>query len=406
MVKSQIFNYNQDGFLCWNGQDLRALSAKYDRPIYLYDLNFVKNRVQLYKKSLSTCGGTRQNIFYALKANHYSPILQIFKNEGVGIDVVSGGELELAMKEGFRPEQIIFSGVGKTAQEIKAAINAQIRQINVESSSELKRISSMTKDLNKSIEVVFRLNPDVDVKTHPYIATGFRDNKFGMNVESLPELIQIVSENELLKFKGFSIHIGSQLLELGDFAEALRKLKSIVAQASGLGLKIERLDLGGGLGIDYHSQNIQEESRLLQEYSALIKNEFGDFSGELQFEPGRWLVGHAGVLVAQVQYLKNNGFKDFVILDSGMNHLMRPTLYSAHHSIWPLKSRPTMKTYDFVGPICESGDFLAKARNCSQIQENDIVLIADVGAYGYTMSNSYNLHSLPQQSELPEFLRP
>lgn len=388
----------KDGELYFNNKGLGALAKVYERPTYYYDVSLVSQRADLYSNVLYQNGHKNDKIFYALKANSYSAVLSGIHRSGMGVDVVSGGEIRIAMTNGFSPAEIIFSGVGKTVDEIAMSLDLGIRQINVESVSELKRIVTLAEQKKRHISVVFRINPDVDVQTHPYIATGFRDNKFGMSQTDLPELFQIVKKSTYVKWQGISIHIGSQILELKNLDEAFSKTRKLVDSLNSQGHQVHRCDLGGGLGIFYDKQNFQTEESLLLDYGKLVSQYFGDLGCERQFEPGRWIVAHAGFLLCQVQYIKNNGYKTFVILDSGMNHLLRPSLYGAYHEIYPLIERAGHAEYEFVGPICESGDFIAKQRKSSFLQEGDFVVIADTGAYGFTMANHYNAHLLPIQA--------
>lgn len=395
----KLWNY-QEHKLFFNEKSVELLSQKYLRPTYCYDTSVVADRARQYQDMVKSAGVATDRVFYALKANAFSAVLGKLRKESIGLDVVSGGEIRVALTNGFSPAEIIFSGVGKTVEEIELALDLGIRQINVESVSELKRIAKLADLHKRNISVVFRINPDVDVKTHPYIATGFRDNKFGMNESDLPELFTIVKSCAFLKWQGLSIHIGSQILDLQNLEEAFIKTKALVDKLNAQGMTVRRCDLGGGLGIFYDRQDLQLESHLLKSYGALVNKYFGTIDCERQYEPGRWLVAHAGFLLAQVQYIKFNGYKRFVVLDSGMNHLLRPALYQAHHEIYPLIQRETQVEYDFVGPICESGDFLAKSRKCSELHEGDYVAIADAGAYGFTMASHYNAHALPKQIEI------
>ncbi len=375
---------------------IKSFTQSYQGPTYIYDLPSVTHRLKQMQSELKNV-----HIFYAMKANSHPEILSLMASQGIGADVVSLGEIRRAMQSGFAAENIIYSGVGKTRHEIKTALELGISQINVESLPELVRIVEIAKSLQKKAAIALRLNPDVDIKTHPYIATGLKDNKFGMELSLLPNLKKIISENkEHIQFRGISLHLGSQMLEFAGFAEALEKLKNVFLELKAEFPEINAFDIGGGLGVFYEKQDLQSESVLLKQYSEIVFNVLKplcDQGVNLQTEPGRWLVAHSGVLLTQVQYIKETNHKTFVIVDSGMNHLMRPSLYDAHHGIWSVIETDEKVQADLVGPICESGDFFAKDRHMPKLQADDFIVIADTGAYGYSMANHYNLHDLPRE---------
>ncbi|WP_413587516.1 diaminopimelate decarboxylase [Bdellovibrio sp. HCB274] len=372
-------------------KNLMSLCANYIRPIYVYDLAFITQR---FKQLATALDGVR--LYFAVKANPNPQVLQCLKLAGAGADVVSLGEIKRALESGFLPEDIVYSGVGKTRHEITEALKLGVLQINVESLPELERIGQIAQELGKKASVALRLNPDVSIQTHPYIATGLRDNKFGMELGLLPELSQCLKRYAgSLELVGVSLHLGSQMLEFSGYQEALTKLK-----ASFLNLKkdfptLRRFDFGGGLGVVYEKSELDLEARLLNEYAGITKGILADLNCELQSEPGRWLVAHAGVLLCQVQYVKKTSAKTFVIVDSGMNHLIRPSLYEAEHRILPLLKNPESITCDVVGPICESSDFFLKDYSMPVVKEGDFVAILDAGAYGYSMASTYNLQELP-----------
>lgn len=372
-------------------KDLVSLCANYMRPIYVYDLDFIAQRYQALSKALH---GVR--LFYAMKANPNFEVLQKFKSLGAGADVVSLGEIKRALESGFTPGDIVYSGVGKTRHEISEALRLGIYQINVESLPELERIGTLAKTMGMKASVALRLNPDIDIKTHPYIATGLKDNKFGMELSLIPALTRCLkSYPESLELVGVSLHLGSQMLEFSGYQEALNRLKAVYIGLQKDFSTLKRFDFGGGLGIFYDRLDLELEQSLLNDYSKITLETLGDLQCELQSEPGRWLVGHAGVLISEVQYVKETSAKKFVILDAGMNHLIRPTLYEADHLILPLiKKEGSIKT-DIVGPICESSDFFAKDRTLTAVGQGDFVAIMDTGAYGYSMSSVYNLQELP-----------
>lgn len=402
------WSYNPKGELQWRGHSVVDVlrDQAYSKPIYFYDLAYVQSRAKFFKEQAPHGA----EIFYAMKANSHPEVLRTLDAASIGMDVVSLGEIELAVKAGVLPSKIIFSGVGKTKHEITEAIKLQVRQINVESLPELERIANIAQKLKSKVSVVLRVNPDVNVTTHPYIATGFRDNKFGIDQQQLEQAVQILKSNSFVEFKGFSQHIGSQIFNVSDFAEAFSKMMILEKQFRQQGLASEVLDVGGGLGIFYDQDNEEQEQELCIQYmkslmavveSSHLKTEVQNRSVRIQFEPGRWLVGHAGFLLSQVQYVKSTAYKNFLILDTGMHHLMRPCLYEAYHEILPVVLRSAKETYDVVGPICESSDFLARDRQMTQTHPEDFVVIADCGAYGYSMASNYNAHQLPEERLWP-----
>lgn len=388
------------GFLLFGHRPgkLSQFIKNYSRPCYIYDLAIIEDR---FKKMQSKLRGVQ--LFYAMKANSNLVILRLLKRLDAKIDVVSSGEIKRAFAAGFFPEDIVYSGVGKTVSDIEFALSQRIYQINVESLPELKRISEVAKRLQVKANISLRLNPNISIDTHPYIATGLHENKFGIELSSLSEIkLLLKNQIEWLELRGISLHLGSQMKEFSGFKEALQILKREY-----LNLKVdfptmERFDFGGGLGIDYESLNLQAEEQYLQNYSQLIFAELGDLNCELQSEPGRWIVARSGILLTQIQYVKKTPYRTFIIVDSGMNHLLRPALYQAHHNILTYRQDRIGKAelFDVVGPICESADFFAKDCQLNFCQQDEFLVIADVGAYGYSMANIYNLQDLPEEKFL------
>lgn len=376
---------------------LMELAQKVATPFYIYDLDGVKERLDLLKES--TKGPKPVSIFYAVKANTEKRLLQFVASQGVGADVVSGGELLAALEAGFPAERIIFSGVGKSVSEIELALTKKIRQINVESPQELERIGQLATGLKLKAPVAFRMNPDVNPQTHPYITTGFRENKFGMDESFLPELEKILKDHPSLELVGLTQHIGSQLLELDSFKEAAAKVTATFQQLQEKGYPLKTIDLGGGIGIDYTSGDEAEEKERLKAYGQIAAQTAQELGCEVLLEPGRSIVGRAGALICEVEYLKNTGTKNFAVVNTGMHHLLRPALYQAHHRILPLveKTEPPLVVYDVVGPICESSDFLGRDRPFHSLEQGDFLAIADCGAYGMSMASTYNLHALPEE---------
>lgn len=370
---------------------LLPLVSNYMRPIYVYDLDFIGQRYRAMATALKSV-----RLYYAMKANSNPGVLQILRSLGAGADVVSLGEIKRALEAGFQPLDIVYSGVGKTRHEISEALKLGILQINVESLPELERIGKIARELGKKAQVALRLNPDVDIKTHPYIATGLKDNKFGMELSLIPALTEVLKTYaDVIELAGVSLHLGSQMLEFSGYQEALQKLKHVYLDLKKEFPTLRRFDFGGGLGIFYDRADLELEHSLLKEYAKITLDTLGDLQCELQSEPGRWLVAHCGALLTQVQYLKETSAKTFVIVDAGMNHLIRPSLYEASHRIEPLKRNSEAMVVDIVGPICESSDFFAKERSLPKVQEGDFLAILDSGAYGYSMASVYNLQELP-----------
>lgn len=392
-MKPQSLQYI-DQELCFEGRatPISQWLGIYHRPTYIYDLKLIRARVEEFKKALPPV-----RIHYAMKANAHIKILKALKEAGLHVDVVSAGEIKHALASGFEPSDVIFSGVGKTKQEIRYALELGIYQMNVESLPELERIGKIAKQLGKKAAVSLRINPDIDIGTHPYIATGLRENKFGIDLSSIPEAIVLLqAHRDSLNLVGLSFHLGSQMTDPSIIRKAFKDLKPVYDDLKSKFTSVRRLDFGGGLGIHY-KENQGPEDEILNSYAQIIHQEAKAFGAELQCEPGRWLVAHAGIYITQVQYIKKTQYKNFLIVDGGMNHLIRPSLYNAHHEVYPVrlqKDRPQIN-YDIVGPICESSDFLAKDRMLQEMHPDEFIAIADTGAYGAVMASHYNMHDLP-----------
>jgi diaminopimelate decarboxylase len=373
---------------------LRDFTQGYSRPTYIYDIDIIRTRFQKMKKALNGVG-----IYYAMKANSNLELLKVLKSEGSKIDVVSGGEIDRALQAGFTPDDIVFSGVGKTVRDLSRAMELSIYQINVESIPELLRIIELAGAKNSKVAIALRLNPNISIDTHPYIATGLHENKFGIELSVLPEIQKILqTHNDRIELRALSLHLGSQMLEFSGLREALRILKPVYKDLQIKFPSLQRFDFGGGLGINYETTDLFKEQQDLDSYAKVIFEELSDLKAELQTEPGRWIVAHAGVLLTQVQYVKETPYRTFLVLDSGMNHLIRPALYQAEHQILPLNICGSgRKAYDVVGPICESADFFAKNRELNEAQQNDFLVLADTGAYGFSMASVYNLQDLPEE---------
>jgi len=371
---------------------LREIAQKVGTPCYVYSHRTLERHFNVFAQALE---GIPHLICYSMKANSNRSILQIFLQRGGGLDIVSGGELYRAMQAGAAPQKIVFSGVGKTEAEIAMALQADILMFNVESEGELERIQYVAAQQGIKARVALRVNPDIDPKTHPYIATGLKKSKFGIAINDALRLFEKAKTLSHIAVHGVDCHIGSQITELDPFVDALHKLKELIHDLrSQYQLPIRYLDLGGGLGIPYQDETPPHPD----EYAARIREETQGLDCTLIFEPGRVLVGNAGLLLTEVQYLKRHEEKTFVIVDSGMNHLIRPALYQAWQGIQPVKPREgTPSVVDVVGPICESGDFFALDRVLSPVEPGDLLAVMSSGAYGYSMSSQYNSYPRPAE---------
>ena len=383
---------------------LEELCLREGQPFYLYDLDGILSRLKVFRESFSGLQN-KLSIHYAMKANSNRHIIRAFHRMGVGLDVVSGGEIRHGLNCGFKGGDMVFSGVGKTISEIELALKENVKQINVESVEELKRIADLAHRLGLKAPIALRLNPDVNPQTHPYIRTGFKENKFGVDSHLLPEVRRILKDNKsTLNLKGLTIHVGSQIRNIAPIIDAIETVKTIYFDFCERGYNLTTMDIGGGLGINYHGEGEDMESdlALIKEYGEKVSEIFDDWSCEVLCEPGRVLVGPFGFLFGEVQYVKRTPYKNFIILNTGMHHLMRPCLYQAHHRIEKLRAvekerRPICELYDIVGPICESSDVLGFDRYLSEISQGDYMMICDVGAYGFSMANNYNHHDLPRE---------
>ena len=376
------FKYHDNVLYC---EDLpvQEIAAKIGTPFYLYSHATLKRHFQVFSEAFE---GVPKLICYSAKANTNLAVLKLFADLGCGLDIVSGGELYRGLRAGFSPDRIVYSGVGKTVDEIDYALNTGILMFNVESLAELEQINRRAAKLKKRAPVSIRVNPDVDPKTHPYTATGLKKNKFGIGFDAAIESYRVAGELEHIEIAGVDCHIGSQITEAGPFQDAMKNLKGLINELKSMGINIRYLDMGGGLGITY----ADETPPSLGEYAGAIITQLKDIELQLILEPGRVLVGNAGVLVTEVLYRKSGEVKDFVIVDAGMNDLLRPTLYNAFHAIEPVvNSRKDLIIADVVGPICESGDFLAIDRSISDVQSGDLMAVMSAGAYGYVMSSNY-----------------
>ncbi|MBJ6726175.1 diaminopimelate decarboxylase [Geomesophilobacter sediminis] len=371
---------------------VKDIVASVGSPVYIYSRATLVRHFKAMDDAFATLPHT---ICYSVKANSNLAVLRTFINLGGGVDIVSGGELYRALQAGADPAQIVYSGVGKRDDEIEYALHTGILMFNVESEQELERIDVIAGRLGKRAGIAIRVNPDVDPETHPYITTGLKKAKFGINIERALEQYGRAKEMANLEILGVDCHIGSQLTKVSPFVDAIRKLKRLISGVREMGIDLKYLDLGGGLGIQYHD----EDPPLPSDYGTSITEETQDLGLHLIFEPGRNLVGNAGILVGTCLYTKRGEEKNFVIVDAGMNDLARPALYGSFHGVQAVqKNQDGVVTADIVGPICESGDFLAKDREVPNFKVGDLVAFMSAGAYGFTMSSNYN--SRPRVAEV------
>ena len=382
MAQTSFIHSNQ-GSLFAEAVSLETIADQFGTPTYVYSKNTLIQTFESFKKGLIK---TDHLICFAVKANSNIAILNLFASLGAGFDIVSGGELERVIYAGGDPQKIVFSGVGKTASEIEAALKANILCFNVESRSELLRIEEVAKKINIKAPISIRVNPDVDAKTHPYISTGLKDNKFGVDFNQALTLYLEAKNMSQIEIKGIDCHIGSQITELKPFVDALERVLSLVDQLKKNDIHLSHIDIGGGIGICYQNESPPDFEIYTKEILSKIQN----LNVKIIFEPGRALVGNAGILLSKVEYLKQNDVKHFAIIDAAMNDLMRPTLYDAYHDIKIVREHDTKsQSFDVVGPVCESGDFIAKNRSL-KLKENDLICIMSAGAYGMSMSSNYN----------------
>ena len=367
---------------------LTNIAKKYGTPSYCYSYSQLKKNINLFKKNFKTFSPL---ICFAVKSNTNVSIIQEIKKFGLGADVVSLGELMMALKAGIKPNKIVFSGVGKTSVEISFAIEKNILLINAESLSEIKEINKIAKSKNKKVRVGVRLNPNTDAKTLSQISTGKKENKFGVNKNTFYKIINYCKKSKNIDLKCLSVHIGSQILDHKPYEKMLEAISQILSKTN---YNFEFIDLGGGMGITYSDKN----KRLnYKKYNFAILKFLNKHKVKIIFEPGRSIIGDTGILVTKVIYIKNSGKKKFIILDAAMNDLMRPALYGALHRTLPVikSSKISKKLYEFVGPICESTDKFITLKKFQELKEKDLVAICDVGAYGMSLSSNYNLRPKP-----------
>ncbi|MEX0329508.1 MAG: diaminopimelate decarboxylase [Ruegeria sp.] len=387
----------RDGALFAEDVPISEIAAAVGTPFYVYSTATLLRHFKLFDDALE---GTDHLVCYAMKAASNQAILKTLAQAGAGMDVVSGGEYLRAKAAGVPGDKIVFSGVGKTAEEIRTALTGGIRQFNVESEPEMQVISAVAQELGVIAPITVRVNPDVDAKTHAKIATGKSENKFGIPISRASEVYALAASLPGLEVIGIDVHIGSQLSELEPFELAYNKVAELTERLRAEGHTIRRLDLGGGLGIPYTRSN--DAPPLPVEYGAMIKKTLGHLGCEIEIEPGRLIAGNAGLMVSKVIYVKSGEGRDFLILDGAMNDLIRPAMYEAHHDIVAVKEPAAgveQQPYDIVGPVCESGDTFAKQRDMPPLKSGDLIAFRSAGAYGAVMSSEYNTRPL-----IPEVL--
>lgn len=380
----------KDGVLHAEDLPLPAIAEAVGTPFYCYSAATLRRHARVMKEALSALD--RPLIAFAVKANPNVAVLSLLAKEGLGADVVSEGEMLRALKAGIAPDRIVFSGVGKTDHELRAALDAGILQLNVESESELRRLSAIASGMGRTAEIALRVNPDVDAGTHAKISTGKAENKFGIPIDRVEALYAEASTLPGIRPAGIAAHIGSQLFDLAPMEAAFTKLGHLVGRLRGAGLSVTRVDLGGGLGIPYDPSLPLPPSPA--DYGAMVARVTTGWNVQLMFEPGRLIAGNAGILVARVITLKSGAARHFVVLDAAMNDLIRPTLYGVYHDIRAVVPRPGTMAATVVGPVCETGDMFAEDRRITPVEEGDLVALMTAGAYGATMASTYNSRPL------------
>ena len=392
LIEGEFFY--RGGVLTCEGVDLAAVAAEYGTPSYVYSQKAITSRFAEYQNALSGIPG---RVCFAVKANSNLAVLSLLARAGAGFDIVSGGELYRVLAAGADAGSVVFSGVGKTEEEIRFALQTGIHSFNCESEWELEQISKIAVDLGRVATIAVRVNPDVNAVTHPYISTGLREHKFGIDMREAERIYAHAMKLDGIRPEGVSCHIGSQLLHTGPLLEAADKVVALVERLRVLGVPIRFLDLGGGIGVRYRpTDNVLN----IGEFISRLRSKIESLGVTLMLEPGRSIIAEAGVLLCRVILTKQNGQKHFVIVDAGMNDLIRPSLYGAHHEIIPVRQVQGQKEIeaDIVGPVCETGDFFARRRPIAEVKPGDLLAIQTAGAYGFVLSSNYN--SRPRACEL------
>jgi diaminopimelate decarboxylase len=378
------FQY-KNGQLHCEDVPVNAVAQRVGTPFYLYSSNTLTNHFQAFNRAFN---GVPHIICYALKSNSNSAVLRVLGREGAGADIVSGGELFRALRAGIDPKKIVYAGVGKRRDEIEYALKIGILMFNVESGEELRALDRAAGEMHQKASIALRVNPNIDPKTHEYISTGLKENKFGIPIEQALEYYQMAQSLPNVEIVGVHQHIGSQITEVQPFVDALKKVIGFVKELRAVGIGIQYINIGGGLGITYKDETPPLPRELAQAVQPLVQ----ECGCTIVLEPGRAIVGNAGILVTSAMYHKDSGEKKFLIVDAGMNDLIRPSLYEAYHDIRPVVEVASAEkaVFDVVGPICESGDFLAKSRELPLVKQGDLLAVMSAGAYGFSMSSNYN----------------
>ena len=388
---SGYFTYKNNKLYC-EDTEIEEIARTLGTPTYIYSKKFLIDRAKEFQNAFKDINHT---VFFACKSNFNLSVIKTLGDAGCGVDVNSEGELFRALKAGIKTDKIILSGVGKTLNEIKLGLEKNLLMIKAESPQELELINEAAKSLNKKAPVAIRVNPDVDAGTHPYISTGLAENKFGIDTASALKIIAEGKELQNIKFVGLDMHIGSQITSIGPYVEAVGKLAELFKKLSEKGIKLEHIDLGGGIGVPYLNEKTFKISELAEAISPILTK----LRCDVFFEPGRFLTANSGILIAQVLYTKTNNHKKFVVVDTAMNDLLRPSIYGAYHHIQPVERHEGRDEIvaDVVGPVCESGDFLAKNRNLTEYKRGEYVAVMSAGAYGMVMASNYNGRRRPAE---------
>ncbi len=371
---------------------VEKLAEEFGTPLYIYSKNHFIKQYQNFENAFRNLN---HKIFYAMKANYNLSVINTFVKLGSGIDANSEGELYRSLKTGIHPSKIILTSVGKTRNEIKLGIEKNVMMIKAESEEEIELINTIAQQMNKTARVAIRVNPDVDAKTHPYISTGLSTNKFGVDSKSALNIYKHRNQFRNIKFTGIDMHIGSQITSIDPFCEAVEKLSELYFEIEKDGLKLDHFDVGGGIGVTYNN----EQSFTIDDFAEKTIPFFKKLDCEIIFEPGRYLTANGGMLITEALYNKKNGDKNFVIIDAAMNDLLRPSIYEAYHHVQPVKKYDARKKIiaDIVGPVCESGDYIARDREISETKSGELLAVMSAGAYGMVMSSNYNARRRPAE---------
>jgi diaminopimelate decarboxylase len=390
--KSEYFTFGLDNSLYCDKVPVKEIINKTGTPVYIYSKKFFEDR---YKEFSQAFQGVKHKVFYSVKANFNLNVIKIFYDLGSGIDVNSEGEFYRAFKAGVDPKKMLMTGIGKTPDEIRLALEKDMLMIKAESIEEIELINEIAGKMKKKARVAVRVNPDVNPRTHPYISTGLSQNKFGIGVEEASDLFRDFEKFGNISFTGIDMHIGSQITTIEPFAEAVDKLSEFYFKIKSYGVRIEHFDVGGGIGVSYNG----EKSFSVSEYADALLPKLKKLDCEIFFEPGRFLTANGGILITKVLFNKKNNLKNFVIVDAAMNDLLRPSIYSAYHHIQPVEISRSDKDIaaDIVGPVCESGDFFAKDRTITETKSGKYLAIMSAGAYGMVMSSNYNARRRPAE---------